>query len=1672
MYFRPTYSTSGILSRNNLLRTTKLVTPARTTTTTTTTTTQAPVLEVSEDEGDGEEDPRIIKELIELIKKAGGLEQLEKQFNFRSDDSSDGNKLLNAPTTSSTDSKSLYQRVLNKALALTQNKRQYEPLLRPPSSRATTVTTRSTTSTTAAPEPKASRPQYNSVFRNSRPGPQNDGIDTLPEFEGTLKEKPKYVTLVRQRNNNVQAVDDSDEPTSIENESKEQDSSDPVLATEKPTPNYVNTNRLRSLGQAVNVVEINDATEPPAAQVSPTFKYTNLVRQKTSSTTADEPSPVQTETVESSTSKYKVIERTRVTPITTEDASRYKLVGEDDEFSESPIITGRPFVYETITREPNPSLAAHTASTSSPVTTSAPTSSVSTNAPTTTASIAPSTTSSASDETATEIEYEYESYEDEAENTNAPGKEPETVFIITKPLPTVTTRKPSTTRRVTTTTTEAPTSSIRTRAPLTRRRRPETTIAQNVEVNEVQSSTTTRSRRRPSYSTGSEAPRTTRTRGSSRRTTLTRVEDEVETTLQQETPSTRARLVPTSRSRPTYARPVTRSTQRSVDEDYPDIQSSTVYAPRPFLGSRSSRPTVARVVSNDLDDNLEPSTQRTQIYRGRGNARFRVPSRLNSGNDNSKSSQYVRRRGPSKAYTEESGSSEVDTTVGVSTSPRPETSRNGFTFRSRSTTERRTTGSPVQAEDKSDEGPLPFLVPDRAINPNSRFSLSAGFNTAGRKNEKSQGAVVEELPESAINPNNRFTLTSGFRSGNRPGETTPRAIVDEVFEINTDRNFDQFGGITTNYGEEYEYYTKAQPFPSVADIKEDTVILTLGGQLAVASPAQNSLQQRINEELAKISGVSDEADTLAPYSVTISSLTSDGDASEDTILTRARYTSSTEPPRSTRLFPTRTKPETVSVVDDESAPTPKPTSTRRRIPTRSRGRIAIPTSSDNLISVEQSTLRTAVSRRPFDRYTQSTQALKDDEEQITQTVARLLTSGVPSSLSPETYSTISNFFTTEAIPITDFVEDIETSKVSATTPTTTTTTEVSNIRGRRIKKIRRTRPTSSASSTTATDGVRDNEPEKTSAVYTARRRPGSNRNRIEESGTSSTAAPPSRTRGTIKRLVRKRPASTRTTAAASSSDSNENLDEVDDLDINIDNSIQKQSTSGFSDPSEFSRPTRRFPVQNQNAPQVENRPRPSIRTGPRFPPRTTVPPKEEEIEDTVVDDNNEELNFAVPDKDIISSVVATRPTRFPSRPNLRPANRFSLARQKPGADLNEITATGQEEVKTRSGQTIKVVTTPKKPEYRRKRPSFSRTTTSTETPLQASTKRSNLFTRTRVRNYGSRGRPQESENELEQVTENYEDTGITTLFDEAGNAFTISGGKLTTLGRPFSKPSTEGTTIATPTTTIKHVFAIDEDDEASSKSPGDTAEEISKKLEKLVEINIIEEINTRSEKVKVRNRSREHINGTSEVTLEKLPSNHKAGEISRLSIVRLLQGHDASTTLADEIKKGRILSSDAIFKTETSTIPLERLFELERQAKELRDATTTETSPVDETVTPLYLADSDAADTTIQEVSTLPSIITNIVGAQKLTAEIDPNNDEPTFTSTIDPNEESSGPSATVASVEVTSSKTPADNLLSLLRPDDKDPLVISIANLDSVTLKRAQKSPLVSDSYTSQVSN
>ncbi|KAK9880775.1 hypothetical protein WA026_013096 [Henosepilachna vigintioctopunctata] len=184
-------------------RTTRAPSIRLTSQTTTTTTTEEPYddeyIYEDDDETDGkldaEEDPKVIKELLNLIKKAGGIEELEKQLKIDTSEQEIG------ATTPSTKTKSIVEKLL-----ISRNNRNDNN--------------------------KNSR--YSFTNRNSR-GPQNEGLQETEDDEGNkarqnVDKRPQYTSILRRRPSTTEAVPDIE---NIEKNTEEK----------RPNPKYISLQR-------------------------------------------------------------------------------------------------------------------------------------------------------------------------------------------------------------------------------------------------------------------------------------------------------------------------------------------------------------------------------------------------------------------------------------------------------------------------------------------------------------------------------------------------------------------------------------------------------------------------------------------------------------------------------------------------------------------------------------------------------------------------------------------------------------------------------------------------------------------------------------------------------------------------------------------------------------------------------------------------------------------------------------------------------------------------------------------------------------------------------------------------------------------------------------------------------------------------------------------------------------------------------------------------------------------------------------------------------------------------------------------------------------------------------------------------------------------------------------
>lgn len=263
--------------------------PSRTTQRTTTAAYDEPSTEVAELD---QEDPKVIKELIDLIKKVGGVEELERQLNLQEDGAAVTISLKpvqgGATTPPSVINKSLYEKIKNRASVL-KTRPAFNGASQPEVKERDEPREQKTTQTsTEATSPSLLSKKYNSVNRNSRPGPQSAGIESLPESDKVLIDKPQY-TSIRRKPVKPAVVSENDYNGDSEIASREESSTE---AAKK----YASINRSRrpqvqpveeenSEEDDESDEEVDIPTRAPVTTAKPTTRYVNLSRRR--STTAE-----------------------------------------------------------------------------------------------------------------------------------------------------------------------------------------------------------------------------------------------------------------------------------------------------------------------------------------------------------------------------------------------------------------------------------------------------------------------------------------------------------------------------------------------------------------------------------------------------------------------------------------------------------------------------------------------------------------------------------------------------------------------------------------------------------------------------------------------------------------------------------------------------------------------------------------------------------------------------------------------------------------------------------------------------------------------------------------------------------------------------------------------------------------------------------------------------------------------------------------------------------------------------------------------------------------------------------------------------------------------------------------------------------------------------------------
>lgn len=206
-----------------------------------------------------------------MIKRVGGLDELEKQLQMRL------NVNLNGTTTTTVApiSQSLYNKVLGTKRGT----------IRPNTVEINIGTNSSSATPLLQRQNKENR--YSSVIRNSRPRPQNDGLDKLSEIEGggVMNERPKYTVITRTQAPKAQDSDVENEngnhpKYSVTQTNDYVTNEDKTPTTHQPIYQYVNIKRARPSSTTTQNDDEYDNEEKVKDEIAPSVSTSTTSRMQ------------------------------------------------------------------------------------------------------------------------------------------------------------------------------------------------------------------------------------------------------------------------------------------------------------------------------------------------------------------------------------------------------------------------------------------------------------------------------------------------------------------------------------------------------------------------------------------------------------------------------------------------------------------------------------------------------------------------------------------------------------------------------------------------------------------------------------------------------------------------------------------------------------------------------------------------------------------------------------------------------------------------------------------------------------------------------------------------------------------------------------------------------------------------------------------------------------------------------------------------------------------------------------------------------------------------------------------------------------------------------------------------------------------------------------------------
>lgn len=230
----------------------------------------------------------MIKDLIDLIKKAGGIEELEKQIHIQ--EQSDLNNKTDLKATTPPNkivNKSLVNKIKNRASLLKLRTPISNGVSQPPPEKELSTTLQKQMPIESFLLEETTK-KYSSINRFSRPTSQSVRVEKFPESDAILIEKPQYTSILRKKTAKPEVIAENDYNNDSDRDTLNNEENSKLTINDKK---YTTIKRFKPVADINEEYSESEEQEEIVEQISRTIntsksppKYINLNRRRLSTT--------------------------------------------------------------------------------------------------------------------------------------------------------------------------------------------------------------------------------------------------------------------------------------------------------------------------------------------------------------------------------------------------------------------------------------------------------------------------------------------------------------------------------------------------------------------------------------------------------------------------------------------------------------------------------------------------------------------------------------------------------------------------------------------------------------------------------------------------------------------------------------------------------------------------------------------------------------------------------------------------------------------------------------------------------------------------------------------------------------------------------------------------------------------------------------------------------------------------------------------------------------------------------------------------------------------------------------------------------------------------------------------------------------------------------------------